>query len=350
MDRGRGRGHNRHAAVSIVLVAMAVMLELCGGALSSGLAATPAAPWPARTAVASSVHVAPATRSVDPGSDSRGDGSAAKPFATLARAQLAVRGVLARGGTGITVRIAGGEYFENNITLTEKDSGHGRVVWQGEPGATLYGGALIRGWTQYRGGIWQAPLPKALVDSEGRALFRTLVQGAHSAWLARTPNFGSGFLPCAGSGSSFHCAAGVLPAGFDCQVSGTPGDNNASSACSVFMRAGYSSDIRAVTGVFTQRRTLHTPAPHTLSCICDINICRCRPKLSSKRERCRSMHTWRRDRGCVSLFQTRLASACRWIRGSDAVAPVVLGYDTPVLEISRRLFGRHWHTPSRCAV
>ena len=45
------------------------------------------------------------------------------------------------------------------------------------------------------------------------------------------------------------CAAGVLPANFSCQVIGDAGTNKATSACSVFTRAGYSSDIRAVTGV-----------------------------------------------------------------------------------------------------
>ena len=160
-------------------------------------------------------------------------------------------------------------YFNTSLALTEDDSAPssgGRVIWQAEAGATamprVYGGARVTGWTPSKkhptgSGIWQAVLPKELVDSEGRALFRTLVQDERSAWLARTPNFGSGYLPCGGGNSSFSCASGVLPAGFDCQLGGpgASGANNATSACSVFMRAGYSSDLRAVTGVATNPTT-----------------------------------------------------------------------------------------------
>jgi len=195
-----------------------------------------------------------------------GDGSPGKPFASLWRAQVAVRKLLASaaGSGDVTVSIAGGAYFNTSLALTEADSpspGGGQVSWQAAAGATVavYGGARITGWTRspnMRPGIWQATLPKELVDAEGRARFHTLVQGERSAWLARTPNFGSGYLPCGGSDSSFSCAAGVLPAGFDCQLSpGASGANNATSACSVFMRAGYSSDLRAVTGIATNPTT-----------------------------------------------------------------------------------------------
>ena len=195
-----------------------------------------------------------------------GDGSPGKPFASLGRAQAAVRKLLASaaGSGDVTVSIAGGAYFNTSLALTEADSpspGGGQVSWQAAAGATVavYGGARITGWTRslnMRPGIWQATLPKELVDAEGRARFGTLVQDERSAWLARTPNFGSGYLPCGGSDSSFSCAAGVLPVGFDCQLSpGASGANNATSACSVFMRAGYSSDLRAVTGIVTNPTT-----------------------------------------------------------------------------------------------
>jgi hypothetical protein len=87
--------------------------------------------------------------------------------------------------------------------------------------------------------VWQVLLPPQLQDSGGRALFRQLVQGERSAWLAREPDFGSGFLSCGGGNGGFTCGAGALPAHFDC----------VNSSCSAFTRAGYSSDIRAVTAV-----------------------------------------------------------------------------------------------------
>eukprot|EP01044_Picomonas_judraskeda_P010085 COSAG03_NODE_1275_length_4419_cov_16.726620_2_plen_241_part_00 len=96
-----------------------------------------------------------------------------------------------------------------------------------------------------RVGIWRASLPPSLVDRFGRARFHTLVQGERSGWLARSPNFGSGFLNCSsGTGGTVTCPA--LPDNFDCVVTGRPGTLNASSACSAFLRAGYSSDIRRV--------------------------------------------------------------------------------------------------------
>lgn len=185
------------------------------------------------------------------------DGTAVRPFATLHDARRAVRSLLSRDrqqppeapGAQILVRLSG-PFFNASVTFTASDSPArgGRVTWSGNAathgygdanGTVLYGGSRITGWTRGALGnpdIWRATLSPDLVDSQGRARFHTLVQDERSAWLARTPNFGSGFLPCSGSNAGFTCASGVLPDSFDC----------VNSTCSVFTRAGYSSDIRGV--------------------------------------------------------------------------------------------------------
>ena len=97
------------------------------------------------------------------GNDSN-DGSAAKPFKTLARAQQAV---LEKNDTmtgDIVVQIAAGTYYlENPINFTSEDSGTNgfRVIYRGEgEGRTvLSGGRLVGGWQQYdkTKNLWRAP-------------------------------------------------------------------------------------------------------------------------------------------------------------------------------------------------
>ena len=76
---------------------------------------------------------------------------------------------------------------------------------------------------------------------------RHSAQGNRSAIWAREPDFGGGYLPCSGD-PVVRCPSGVLPRDLDCSVTGV-GTANATSACSVFTRAGYSSDIREVVAV-----------------------------------------------------------------------------------------------------
>jgi len=101
---------------------------------------------------------------------------------------------------------------------------------------------------------------------KGRALFQTLVQEDTSAWQARTPNFGSGFLPCSGGQTNFTCPEGVLPADLECNLHGQ------TSSCAVFTRAGYSSDIRSVVGVNTTARTISFVGADTDASVGDFYI------------------------------------------------------------------------------
>lgn len=95
-------------------------------------------------AVQSSFHV-----SIN-GSD-QGDGSASAPFATMQRAQLAMR----NSAIKVTQIESGTYYLTQPLVLTAADAGE---TWQAVPGAavTLSGGAVISGWASEGNGIYSA--------------------------------------------------------------------------------------------------------------------------------------------------------------------------------------------------
>jgi hypothetical protein len=87
------------------------------------------------------------------GSDSN-PGTVSAPFATLERAQTAVRAVRVAGlpTNGVAVTIRGGTYRRTStLTLTSADSGtaNSPVVWRAYPGemVRLTGGRTVTGWT-----------------------------------------------------------------------------------------------------------------------------------------------------------------------------------------------------------
>jgi hypothetical protein len=88
-------------------------------------------------------HVSPSGRDADPGSQ-------AKPFATLTRAQVAVRQLKASGSQAeaVSVMVLGGAYrLETSLVLGPEDSGTASapVVWQAAPGeeVRLSGGVAV---------------------------------------------------------------------------------------------------------------------------------------------------------------------------------------------------------------
>lgn len=118
-----------------------------------GLTAAPAA---------SSVHVAPHGRDT-------GDGSAAQPFATLARAQTAVRELKKTASDAITIELAAGTYhLAAPLRLTAEDSGRpgAPITWTAAPGAVvrLTGSIVLPpAWRPWRGGILATTVPAGLV-------------------------------------------------------------------------------------------------------------------------------------------------------------------------------------------
>ncbi|GGE92198.1 right-handed parallel beta-helix repeat-containing protein [Sphingomonas prati] len=123
------------------------------------------------------------------GSDD-GDGSAARPFASFARAQAAVRRL--NRDHDVTVRIADGTYrLAVPLRFTADDGGqNGFVVrWEGAEGAhpILSGGVPVIGWriADHTRGIWSATIPKGSdprqLDVGGRLAQRATVEIPRSA-------------------------------------------------------------------------------------------------------------------------------------------------------------------------
>ncbi|MBI2299948.1 MAG: hypothetical protein HYU66_13570, partial [Armatimonadetes bacterium] len=129
------------------------------------------------------VHVAPNGRDSNPG-------TAARPFATLAKAQEAVRAKLKAGLTqDLSVQLAAGTYeLSEPLVFTPADGGteaHA-VTWSAAPGATVVvsGGRRFGGWQPAGNGLWTAQLPDLDPDWYPRQLF---VNGRR-AIRARWPN------------------------------------------------------------------------------------------------------------------------------------------------------------------
>ncbi len=128
------------------------------------------------------LHVAPAGRDT-------GDGSAARPFASLAQAQAAVRELRRSSAVGpITVQLAAGTYrLATPLVFSAEDSGgpDAPITYAAAPGAVvrLNGSvALQPQWTPWRDGILQTPVPAGVVFDQ---LF---VNGTRQV-RARFPNF-----------------------------------------------------------------------------------------------------------------------------------------------------------------
>ena len=122
------------------------------------------------------------------------------PFATLARAQKAVRQLKAQAkpGVPITVLVRGGRYeLQEPIRFGPEDSGTEQtpIVYAAYPGeAPIFsGGRRISGWSQAERGLWKAGLSEA---KEGPWAFRQLSVNGQRCRRPRLPK--EGFYQVAG--------------------------------------------------------------------------------------------------------------------------------------------------------
>ncbi len=124
-----------------------------------------------------------------------GDGSAAAPFASIQRAQQAVRELKADGGLteSVTVLIRPGVYRQTeSLRFEPADSGTPAhpITWRGTgPGVVVSGGRRITGF-RMAGQRWRADV--AGVSRDGRQ-FNTLYVNGQRRPRARTPNEGRYF-------------------------------------------------------------------------------------------------------------------------------------------------------------
>ncbi|MDO8540420.1 MAG: right-handed parallel beta-helix repeat-containing protein [Opitutaceae bacterium] len=132
-------------------------------------------------------HVAPDGNDTNPG-------HAERPFATLERAQAAIRTLKRTVGLppgGVTVHVRGGTYtLPAPLTLTPEDSGSAEapIVFTGDEARPLLSaGRKITGWRPIGDGVWAADLPEV---KAGRWYFEQLFINDRRATRARSPNDG----------------------------------------------------------------------------------------------------------------------------------------------------------------
>jgi hypothetical protein len=135
-------------------------------------------------AAASEYWVSPNGADDQPGTQDR-------PFATLARAQQAVRQLVAKGLTeDARVTLQAGVYrLDKPLTLLPEDSGapvH-RICYgaAADQRVIVSGGRRIEGWREGEGGTWVADVPEA---RNGAWAFTQLWVNGRCAVRARTPN------------------------------------------------------------------------------------------------------------------------------------------------------------------
>lgn len=127
---------------------------------------------------------------VSPSGSDEGDGSAARPFASLARAQQAVRTL--NHDHDVTVSLAQGVYrLTAPLRFNARDGGQNgyTVRWEGAPGlrTMLSGGAPVTGWSQVdkQRNIWMARVPVGMdprqLSVAGRLVQRASVEIPRSA-------------------------------------------------------------------------------------------------------------------------------------------------------------------------
>ena len=125
---------------------------------------------------------------VSPSGNDRGLGTQAQPFATISRAQRAVRDAKHRGNHPIYVRLGGGSYYlQSPITFESQDSGSADapVIYIAQPGEDVVisgGRSLALHWVPYKNGIMKASVPAGLNFTQ------MFVNGKRQI-RARYPNF-----------------------------------------------------------------------------------------------------------------------------------------------------------------
>lgn len=161
------------------------------------------------------------------------------PFATIARAQIAVQAILSnpKGRTmPITVLIRAGNYYQQALTFTAADSGTATlgVNWQNYPNETpvLSGGMMVSGWTSLGSGLYQATLPTNTVYFEnlfyngGRRLRPRVGAGDVGAYKRIAGTVYLSGSPPPASPPATYCNQYVSGSGWECfdRFSFSPGD------------------------------------------------------------------------------------------------------------------------------
>ena len=125
---------------------------------------------------------------VSPAGDDQAAGTEVAPFRTLHRAQQAARELSRNMQGDVVVNLAAGEYrLDKPLQLSEADSGRNgfRVIYrsaQGPGKARLLGSVPVRGWKEFRDGIWRIDLPE-------KGMCHTLYENGRRVHKARFPDY-----------------------------------------------------------------------------------------------------------------------------------------------------------------
>lgn len=123
------------------------------------------------------------------------------PFATIAKAQAAVRQLRSTSPVPVTVFIRGGVYpLSDTLVFAPSDSGtaDAPITYSNyaNEAVVISGGRAITGWQKSNGNIWTAKVPDV---AAGKWVFRQLFVDGQRRTRARTPNGGflltAGYLP-----------------------------------------------------------------------------------------------------------------------------------------------------------
>lgn len=166
----------------------AAVLAVMAWGVAAGWAGAPAG---SSAAAAESGPLAQADFYVATDGKDTNPGTAAAPFASLAKARDAVREKVAAGlDRDLLVLIRGGVYrLTECLSFGPQDSGTGThgITYAAQPGAqvVLSGGRQIAGWKKGAGGLWTTEVPGV---KAGTWYFRQLYVNNRRAVRARTPN------------------------------------------------------------------------------------------------------------------------------------------------------------------
>ncbi len=157
------------------------------------------------------------------------------PFASVARAQQAVRSIISQGAP-VTVMVRDGTYYlplsptsPGTLNFTSSDSGtsSAAVTWVNYPSETpvLSGGLPVTGWTNVSGALWQAQLPAGTQPFEalfynGERRMRSRLQSSggvgyymHGGACLSTQTGGTASMDMCNLGTYLRVAAEVPPTG-----------------------------------------------------------------------------------------------------------------------------------------
>ena len=174
------------------------------------------------------------------------------PFASLTRAQQAVRELIRQGLTrDVTVLVRAGAYLlPQGLTFGPQDSGTAehRITYAAYPSEhpALNGGVRLTGWQPYQGHIWQAEIPEGVQPEQ-------VFENGSRMPLARAPK--QGYFRTGGSTGGTY-ASGFEYRAEDLDALGLAAWDVSNAKVSIWPQYNWFNFVRPVAAVDEQARTI----------------------------------------------------------------------------------------------